>query len=327
MLKVKGAICGGMLLLLTGCFPFLQQDTDDISIEDSSDEQDVQIVPRIVTPENYYQSVLQDGVYPHGQSRGFGNAVVYNRLDLEQLELGLTSIAQDQFDPERYVFREGQYITRNELNSWLSRYEEEENELGLNPALGEGETMKDREESQPRYLSHILEHNYLIQNENDQLELGGIVIGLSMNSVYNFRVEDDQGLYYHYEKPIEQAQMLSEGQKIAEKVVARLRSENREEGALQNVPIVVAIFKEQPRESAIPGNFIAKAVAEPEKELERFQDINEQYYLFPSKDATKDVASDAEQFQRFKEEVQSFFLIRISESSGKAITSIISFKS
>ncbi|WP_100406218.1 CamS family sex pheromone protein [Bacillus solitudinis] len=295
------------LLFLTGCFPILQPDQEEIESEENQEEQEVEIVPPVATSENYYQSVLYDGSYLHGESRGFGNAVVYNRLDLNQLEMGLTFVAQEYFNPERYFFREGQFIKREELNNWLMRYDADSNPSGLNPELGKGESMREREESNPRYVSHIMEHNYLVQNENGNLELGGIVIGLSMNSVYNFKVEDEQGLFYFYETEISDEAMRREGQRIANEIVSRLRSESREEGAFNEIPIVVAMFREQPRESVIPGNFFLKAIAEPENNLDRWQEIKEQYYLFPSSEANQDVRNDADQFQRFKDDVQGFF--------------------
>ncbi|WP_332633301.1 CamS family sex pheromone protein [Halalkalibacter flavus] len=308
MLK-KWGISFLLLVLLSGCFPITPQEEEQMleETDQNQDEQVVEVVPQIITPDNYYQSVLYDGAYKHGESRGFGNAVVYNRLDLGQLEIGLTRIAQEYFDQENYFFREGQFIKRNTLNSWLMRYHEEDNPQGINPPLGEGATMREREESQPRYLSHILEHNYLVENENGQLNLGGIVIGLSMNSVYNFRVEDDQGRYNRYELPIPDDVIEREGQKIANEILARLRSDMMEEGAFQDIPIVFALFREQPRESVIPGHFIARSKAEPRSDLERWQRINERYYLFPSSEANQEARNEADQFQRFKDDVQSFF--------------------
>ncbi|TWI56011.1 CamS family sex pheromone protein [Halalkalibacter nanhaiisediminis] len=306
MIKRIGVI-SLVLLLLAGCFPVSEQEEEQVVEEPTeTEEQVVDVVPQITTPDNYYQSVLYDGTYLHGQSRGFGNAVVYNRLDLDQLEMGLQRIAQEYFDPENYFFREGQFITRDELNNWLMR-NSENNPEGLNPALGEGGTMQEREESQPRYLSHILEHNYLVEGEDGQLNIGGIVIGLSMNSVYNFRVEDEQGRYYFYETPISDESLEREGRRIGQEVVERLRSENRENGAFQDVPIVVALFREQPRESVIPGHFFAKSEATPRSDLERWQRINERYYLFPSNEATQEARNESDQFQRFKDDVQEFF--------------------
>ncbi|WP_269431733.1 CamS family sex pheromone protein [Bacillus sp. JCM 19034] len=131
-------VLGIAVSLLSGCFSIFPNDDEEIpeEVDEHHDEQVVEVVPQLVTPDNYYQSVLYDGTYLHGESRGFGNAVVYNRLDLDKLELGLQRIAQDYFDPDDYYFREGQFIKRNQLNSWLMRYDEDDNPSGLNPALG-----------------------------------------------------------------------------------------------------------------------------------------------------------------------------------------------
>lgn len=185
------------------------------------------------------------------------------------------------------------------------RYDEESNPDGLNPALGEEGNLREREESQPRYLSHILEHNYLVEDSNGQLGLGGIVIGLSMNSVYNFRIEDEQGRYNFYELPLTEQNIEQEADRIAKEILTRLRT--MEEGAYQDIPILFAVFQEQPRDSVIPGKFIAKAMADPKNDLDRFQRINERYFLFPSNEANQEARNEADQFQRFKDDIQEFF--------------------
>lgn len=304
----------GSVLLLAGCIPFLQEEQLIFEEEGIGEEHVVELSPEVFTPENYYRSVLYDGSYTHGVARGFSNAVVYNRLDLDRLELGLMSLANERFDPDVYYFREGQFIGRDELNSWLMRLDETlaangrpRNPRGLNPPLGPGETLREKEESQPRYLSHILEHNYLRENNNGQLELGGVVIGLSMNTVYHYRVEDDQGRFHFYEVDIDPLKMEQEAKRIADEVVNRLRDPNREGGSLGNVPIIVAIFVEEKRESIIPGSFISLALAEPQKSIERWQRINERYYFFPSAIATSEQRNDAERFQKLKDEINNFF--------------------
>ncbi len=299
------ALCS--VIFLSGCFPFLQPEEQLIEEEEHGEDQVVELSPEVYTSENYYRSVLYDGSYTHGEGRGFSNAVVYNRLDIEQLELGLMEIANERFDPEKYYFREGQFISRNELNNWLMRFEEDENPLGLNPPLGSGNNLKEQEESQPRYLSHLLEHNYLVENANGQLELGGVVIGLSMNTVYNYRIFDDQGRIYRYEVDINRKKMEEEGKRMAEEIVSRLRSPNREEGSLENVPIIVALFQEEKREAIVPGNFIMKGVAEPQRQIDKWQAINQKYYFYPSTLATNEQRNDAERFLKFKEEINDFF--------------------
>ncbi|WP_209124799.1 CamS family sex pheromone protein [Alkalihalobacillus sp. BA299] len=295
------------VIFLSGCFPFLQPEEQLIEEEEHGEEQTVELSPEVYTPENYYRSVLYNGSYTHGEARGFSNAVVHNRLDLEQLELGLMELANERFDPEKYFFREGQYISRTELNNWLMRYDEKDNPQGINPELGPGDTLRDQEESQPRYLSHILEHNYLVENANGQLELGGIVIGLSMNTVYNYRIYDEEGRIYRYEVEIDPQKMVAEGKRMAEEIVSRLRSPNRESGALENVPIIVAMFQEEKREAIVPGNFIIKAVAEPQRQIDKWQSINEKYYFYPSTLANNEQRNDAERFLKFKDEINEFF--------------------
>lgn len=316
MYKRLGSLLLASSLLLTGCFPFLQQEEFEVVEEENELEETetVELSPDVYTPENYYRSVLYDGSYTHGEVRGFSNAVVYNRLDLSHLEMGLTTIANERFSPEQYYFREGQYINRNELNNWLMRYDETpgrngrpQNPTGLNPPLGEGETMKEREENQPRVLSHILEHNYLVENGNGQLELAGVVVGLSMNSVYHYRIEDEQGRYYFYDVEIAPEKIEQEGKRIASEVVTRLRDASRADGALADVPIIVAIFQEEKREAIVPGTFIASAIAEPGRPIERWQQINEQYYFFPSNLATTEQRNDAERFMWLKDQINDFF--------------------
>ena len=296
------------ILILSGCLPFLEGKEELIELEELDEEQLVELTPQIYTTENYYRSVLYEGSYTHGKARGFSNAVVYNRHDLEQLELGLMSIANERFSPNNYFFREGQYIGREELNNWLMRYDEKDNPTGLNPALGDGDTVREREESRPRYLSHILEHNYLVENANGNLELGGVVVALSLNSTYYYRERFADGRYGPtFEVRLDPAVLEQEGRRLADEIVTRLRAENREKGALTDVPIVVALFQEQPRESVIPGTFFAKAVAEPGRAVGNWQRINERYYLFPSREATNEQRNDAERFMKLKEEIDVFF--------------------
>ncbi|OLO26471.1 hypothetical protein BTR23_23095 [Alkalihalophilus pseudofirmus] len=295
------------VIFLSGCFPFLQPEEQLVEEEEYGEDQTVELSPEVYTPENYYRSVLYDGSYTHGEARGFSTAVVHNRLDLEHLELGLMELANERFDPDKYFFREGQYISRTELNNWLMRYDESDNPNGLNPALGSGDTLREQEENQPRYLSHILEHNYLVENANGQLELGGVVIGLSMNTIYNYRIYDEQGRIYRYEVDINQSKLESEGKRMAEEVVARLRSPNREGGILEDVPIIVALFQEEKREAIVPGIFFMKGLAEPQRQIDRWQGINQKYYFYPSTLANNEQRNDAERFLKFKDEINDFF--------------------
>lgn len=317
MRKKAGFIALSTLLVLSGCIPGIGTDDEEegagVEEEETEEANDMEVSPEIPSLEHYYRSVLQDGVYVHGETRGYHTDVVYNRVDLERIEIGLQEIASQEFSQKDYFFREGQFINRGELNQWLLRYrepsaEDEGNPLGLNPPLGEGESFEQRERSNPRVLSSILEHNYMIENDSGQLQIGGVVIGLSMNSVYYFRERYEDGRYgptLEVDVPMETS--LEEGKRIADIVLERLRSSERENGALNNVPIIFAIYREMPRESPVPGHFLATAIAPPGEEIGDWTMIDERYYLFPSSEANEVQREDSEVFNQFKNDINRFF--------------------
>src|SRR5699024_7251149 len=124
-------------------------------------------------------------------------------------------------------FQEGQQIGYSELFSWLER-ESESSEFGLNPSadIDDDTATEDKieiERENPKYLSHILEQNYLIRTDDNAVQLAGISIGIAMKSVYRFQTEVG-GPFYHEE--IEYDEMLAEATTIAEEVVNRLRAKD-----------------------------------------------------------------------------------------------------
>ncbi len=98
--------------------------------------------------------------------------------------------------------------------------------------------------------------------------------------------------------------IIEEGKRMAQQIVSDLRA--KEEA--QDVPILIALFLEEPRDSLIPGRFISMAtVGKGKSEIGAWEDLDERYYLFPSAEVMKDHRSDAEQFNNFKAEIESFF--------------------
>src|SRR5699024_9939849 len=147
---------------------------------------------------------------------------IANRLDITALENDLRRHSTTVFDPDTYFFQEGQQIGYSELFSWLER-ESESSELGLNPAadIDDDTATEDKieiERENPKYLSHILEQNYLIRTDDNAVQLAGISIGIAMKSVYRFQTEVGGPFYY---EEIEYDEMLAEATTIAEEVVSR----------------------------------------------------------------------------------------------------------
>src|SRR5699024_12205928 len=115
----------------------------------------------------------------------------------------------DTFNPEDYVYEEGQYFTANEIYSLIDE---------INPKIKEKKKEKDQIEeyrNNPRIFSHLLEQNYLVRKDNS-VELGGISIGIALKSVYRFTTET--GGHYNYED-ISQAEKLEEGERNAETAI------------------------------------------------------------------------------------------------------------
>ncbi len=130
---------------------------------------------------------------------------------------------------------------------------------GLNPPVKNKNDEKEQKK-QPKYLSHIVEQNYLITKDK-QAQVAGISIGLAMKSVYHFYTEDKEKKRTFHEVEITKKEALEEGYKLAEEILKRMRKMD----GLQDTPIMFAIYQEEDRESPVPGNFMAKTLVDKGK--------------------------------------------------------------
>lgn len=316
------AIGLALLLVLSGCADFLGTGEETAETEEGEQQQETADVGAPVPSlSEYYRNVFPNGEYEAGEVRGYTSGAgcysgtAYNRLDLERLEIGLSELSSEMFSPEDYFIQEGQFIASEELNAWLARYEEpdeddeEENAgLGLNPPLEDGGSFEEQHSNNPCVLSHIIEQNYHIENDDGELQLGGVAVALSLNSIYYFREQDEDGNYGPwYDEEISEDEALEASEEMAEEIVNRLRSGEREEGMLSDVPIVISLFREAPRNSTTPGEFIATATAEAGNDLGSWETLNEEHYFFPSEGALNNAPEDAERFNQFTEALNSYF--------------------
>ncbi|WP_243459488.1 CamS family sex pheromone protein [Metabacillus bambusae] len=298
--------------VLTACAPnFGEQEEIVQETEDESKEQ--AIIPKYNISDSYYKMILP---FKPGEARGLVSEQLNTRLDIDEFETGLMRVAQDTFSPDKYLYQEGQYLTGEVIQGWLNRKltgeklkaaqekakkaKKEYTEVGLNPALPDGGNLEELHSENPIYLSHILEHNYLIREDENTVELGGVVIGLAMNSVHYFQQEDG----YAREKQISTSELLTKGKEYAQQVINRVRNTK----GLENVPIVIAIYEQEKKSSIVPGNFVTKTVVKAgSNSLGKWEGIDEDYYFFPSDEATSDYRDDAQMFNRFKSDVEEFF--------------------
>ncbi|MDX8365187.1 CamS family sex pheromone protein [Cytobacillus sp. IB215665] len=301
------------LLLLSACAPKFEKQQEIVNESEDTTEQ--AIIPKYQISDQFYRTVLtEDNQIKPSESRGLVVSGLNTRYDIDEVERGLMRIAQDTFSPDEYFFQEGQYLDRQTVQSWLSRkltpeqLQEKLNEdpnyvdLGLNPSIDTtaNATLTDLNQESPIYLAHILEHNYLVEKDEQTVELGGIVIGLALNSVHYYKQE--QG--YDREVNIDRSVLEKEGKKIAEEVVRRVKLID----GLGNIPIVVALFEQQSKSSIVPGNFFTQGnVKADSSSIDKWSDINEKYYLFPSDDAENEHREDVVTFNRLKDSIAQFF--------------------
>ncbi|UTR08832.1 CamS family sex pheromone protein [Evansella sp. LMS18] len=296
------------VLILTGCIPTLDRGEDEVIIVEESEaaeEEEYVLTPTINTPENHYRNVLRGGTYNRSEARG-STAHTMERIDINQFELGLMEIASTAFDREQYYFQEGEFISGSQMNRWLRRYnpDEEGFEEGLNPPLAEGDSDEERMRQNPIILSHIMEHNYMYVTDDEEVRLGGIVLGLSLNSVYYFQTRTEDGGIYQHEEPIDADEAEARGREIAQELLSRIRQDER----LSEVPVTIALYQENSRGAIVPGSFISLTnVGENQSEIQSWEAINEQFYFFPSREAREVFPSQAAAFSQFKDEVEEFF--------------------
>lgn len=266
------------------------------------------IIPNYKISDSYYRTILP---FKAGEARGLVVENLNTRFDINEFETGLMRMSHDSFPPDKYYFQEGQYLDGKTISSWLQRKlspkqleEERKNNKdykndGLNPINSEKGTLEEQNKQNPIYLAHILEHDYLVKN-GDKVQLGGISIGLAMNSVHEYIQE--QG--YPREVKIDQKEIEQHGKEIAQEVISRIRKMN----GLQHVPVVIALFKQEASNSITPGNFITKAVVpENDTQIGDWKKVDEEYFVFPSTKATSSYREDAMNFDEFKANIEDYF--------------------
>ncbi|WP_246942898.1 CamS family sex pheromone protein [Bacillus pinisoli] len=302
-----GALCLTGILFLSGCVPNFEKDEE--IVQDNVETQETAIVPNFQISEQYYRTVLP---FKASESRGLVVNRISNRLDIDEFETGLMRLSQGTFSSDNYLFQDGQYLDKETITSWLQRKltneelsqlkeeEREEENAGLNPAPVKTGTLKEQNEASPIYLSHLLEQNYLKKDNEGKAELGGISIGLALNSVHYYNQEDG----YPREYEIDDAEIEQQGKLMADIIINRIRSVE----GLEDIPVVVALFKQEAKNSVVPGSFFALAeVSGKSNKVDKWSVVREDYYLLPSTDAQKDYRDDNTRMLNFKADIDEYF--------------------
>lgn len=289
-------------VLLVGCAPNFNDPEEVVDETLPTEQQETAIIPSYEVSDSEYQVLLP---YRLSQSRGVTTNQVANRLDIRTLENDLRRHAVDVFDPDSHFFQEGQQIGQSELYSWLER-ESEAAPFGLNPAVDYAadaatDVKLEQERENPKYLSHILEQNFLKRTDDQSVQLAGIALGIAMKSNYSFQTEVGGPTYY---EDIPESTMMTEANRIADTVVERLRQKD----GLTDVPIMLAIYREAPRSGLVPGNFVAQTtVSGGSSSVGDWETINDNYVLFPSTEARNLDPDLSATIEDFKQDIAEFF--------------------
>lgn len=277
-------------------------------------KQEKQISTDIQISNDYYRTLLP---FKESQARGLTSSNMASSYNSEAFETGLLNISKKQFSPDDYLYRDGQLLTKTEVESYLEpQYTKEEIDkmskderieknayanFGLNPSR-KGETNPEKiAENSPTYLSHIIEQDFFTEKDAKSETISGMTIGLAMNSVYYYQKEEYGETY---SKKLDEKEVEKKGKEMAKEILSRLRVKQ----SLKDIPITFAIFIQSSAESIKPGHFVSYAVSkEGSNKVGSWDSINEKYVLLPSSEASDLDKKLNNNFKQFNDQLQQYF--------------------
>ncbi|WP_342526222.1 CamS family sex pheromone protein [Chryseomicrobium sp. FSL W7-1435] len=289
MKKQLGWLAASMILL-SACTP--NSETEVVQDPEESEARTV-VLPSVRLDDNYYSTILP---YAESKSRGLVVSNMATKYDIVEVEKGLMRLSQNEFPTDQFFFQEGQYLDRTTISSWLAR--SNQTEQGLNPD-DQGLTGREKAQQAPVYLSHIVEQNYLVLDENT-MKLAGISIGLALNSIYYY-TEVDYGPVF--EQQLSDTQITENGRRIAQEIVTRMRAMP----GLEEIPITIGLFKQNSRNAIVPGTYFSYGVSDSGNEIGDWSAINERFVTFPTSDSSEQFRDTDTAFRNFKQDVETYF--------------------
>ncbi|MDF7637036.1 CamS family sex pheromone protein [Leuconostocaceae bacterium ESL0958] len=290
-LKVYAIIGLVVLILLSVFFYFVHNTQSGPSVTKTKGVQLTQ------NSAGQYQTVIKDGHYLVSAARGITANSEANSMDIKNFESSLLDLSKSHFKTGRYIFQEGQYLDADTVSGLLAR-NSDSNKNGLNPK-DNGKTDSSRA---PTYLQSMTEQDFMTKEGND-LRLGGMVVGLAMNTQDAYQKEQYGATYY---QDISAADRIAYGKKIAPKVIEAIR---QQKGVGKNVPIVLAMYANAPQDSLAPGAFYAQATSKSGDNLGPWSDVDQSSIVLPKESSASAGLGDDENngFTNFKNDVTNFF--------------------
>ena len=310
-----------VLFILAACSNGNQDDRKDKSADHPNSANQI-ATDKDVQGDNY-RTLLP---FKESKARGILQDNMTNGYNGEDFERGLLNLSKDVFSTDKYLYQDGQYLSKSTINAYLepkftkdeidkmSESEQKDknaNEnLGLNPSH-HGETDKAKiAKKSPAYLSNILEQDFYGNRDKKGSNIKGMTIGLAMNSVYYYQKEKDGETY---SENLDDKEIEKQGKSMASEILSRLRANED----LKDIPFHFAIYKQSGQDSISPGSFIAQTTADDgQTTINHWKSINEKTVLLPSDDADKLNETLNNNFKQFNNNLQSYFT-NFTQAAGK----------
>ena len=304
-----------VLFILAACSNGNQDDRKDKSADHPNSANQI-ATDKDVQGDNY-RTLLP---FKESKARGILQDNMTNGYNGEDFERGLLNLSKDVFSTDKYLYQDGQYLSKSTINAYLepkftkdeidkmSESEQKDknaNEnLGLNPSH-HGETDKAKiAKKSPAYLSNILEQDFYGNRDKKGSNIK------AMNSVYYYQKEKDGETY---SENLDDKEIEKQGKSMASEILSRLRANED----LKDIPIHFAIYKQSGQDSISPGSFIAQTTADDgQTTINHWKSINEKTVLLPSDDADKLNETLNNNFKQFNNNLQSYFT-NFTQAAGK----------
>ncbi len=306
------------LILLAGCDQ--EPRTDDVP---SKAEESV-----VETNKDDYKTIVPQ---PTSEVRGVANNTIDTDLDLDQMETGLMDISKKYASVDQYIYQPGTIITGDEANLLVGREmtndqfeihkktNPNDQNIGLNLPLESqksGESNADFEKRQKEtkiYVNTIIEQDYFTYDEKGNKKIEKIAIGFGMDPTYTYK--DAEGKEHTVEIKDQELNDFANSY-VANKMTEFIHDKAEEmsepdpetgEYIAEDADIIYGFFKESETEMH-PGTYYAEAqVKSGEDNLKDVQEINEQYYLFPTDEAEKFDPTLNEEIDEFEKDIRGYF--------------------
>lgn len=252
------------LLLLSAC---------QTGLLPQNQEEAEEVMPRIISPAADVSEIDYRGVLPY-QPAAFSGLSKLNDLQRGHMERAMFEAAVTRFDPEKHLFQEGQWISREEGNEWLE---------SLNTAL------------EHPFVLGFLEHDYL----TEQGELAGMVVGVAVTTGYTPTAEGAPSSPVRFSE--EDIRRMA--QTVADDLTGRLRQKT-------DVPLVFLLVTHDMDEQFVPGGvFLQGEAAAGEQTVERWTEVDEEWILLPNPRGGQGAyqVEVHRNFQKLQEKIETYF--------------------